>query len=520
MSVYLKELFLGNVDGDTESSKDDFLNLFYKGNNSYDEIDKNPLKFMIYGKKGTGKTVLGRYIEQVYTNQEIICKIFNKDNIILGKLIEKNHEALSESIAVYMFKWIIYHNIYMLLKDKKVKRDRKQYKIFRWIELKRDYKGAMKSLSSIFDERYGNSNFAFDKFKTQSETTVQSEMAVDKDIVEIMKSKVNMQAKKGEVKEVEYYRKEFHHLIEKVEREILTCLRITSVVIILDDLDELEINFNSDENSIIGLNKLVETFKQINILFSSEKLQKSKCILLLRSDIIETLNKRSSNLNKIIQDNSVELYWIEKEKENPEKHMLMEMILNKIKCTCKEYENYSNKDLYKKLFPDKVNSDSAITYLINYSFGRPRDIICYLNIIKDTYPNSERFTGKMFRKCRQKYSEALLKELENEMKIHLPVNVSEDYINLIRDYGRNSFFPSEIKKYYKRNRKNYKNITDINKCLETLYRFGVLGNTWQIGNDKIGYSWAYRKDGNPRANMGYKFTVHYGLRYILNTNRK
>lgn len=55
MAVYLKDLYIGTADGDTESNKKDFLDLFYTGNNKYDEITRDSMKFIICGKKGQGK---------------------------------------------------------------------------------------------------------------------------------------------------------------------------------------------------------------------------------------------------------------------------------------------------------------------------------------------------------------------------------------------------------------------------------------------------------------------------------
>lgn len=239
--------------------------------------------------------------------------------------------------------------------------------------------------------------------------------------------------------------------------------------------------------------------------------------MLIRSDIIEELNKRSTNLNKVIQDNSVELYWIEKENSTPERHMIMEMILNKVKKSSKQYYNYSNKELYKILFPEPINKQNVVTYLINNSYGRPRDIITYLQIIKKRYPNETCFRAKMFRECKQSYSDAFQKELYNEAKIHIDLETFEEYLKLIKDYGKNSFYASNLRTYYKSRRKNYNKSIDVNECLTKLYQLGVVGNMRKNSNDEIIYSWGYRKDGNPNVNLELKLTVHYGLRNILNT---
>ncbi|MEN8078957.1 hypothetical protein ABFP60_18495 [Clostridioides difficile] len=517
MTVKLKDLYFGRVDGDTESNNENFLDLFYKGNNKYNEIANDPMKFLVHGEKGTGKTILGRYIEKSNLKENKICKIYNKDDIILGKLIEKENQSLQGEEAIYLFKWIIYYMIYNLIKDKKIKYKFKfSKKCIEEYKRVKKYKKSIGYLKRLYEKRYPSGNLESISLITDEEEEVQSNLEG-----KIKKSKLSIKGTKKIAKNNTYKRTEFYKLIENVQEKIVNCLRITPVVVILDDLDELDIDFDEDKKSAIALNKLIDAFKNINLLFNKEGLIESKCILLIRTDIIEELNKRSTNLNKIIQDNAVELYWIEKENKYPEKHMLMEMILNKIKLTCEEYRSYSNVDLYNKLFPEKIAGYSAINYMINNSFGRPRDIISFLEIIKRRYGDEVCFKATMFKECNQSYSETFLRELFNEMKIHIELNKLETYLKLLRDFGKNKFFLSDLKKYYKHRRSNYKENIDFNEYCDLLYKFGVIGNSRVINKgtskEKTVYSWGYRKDGNPHANHELKFSVHYGLRNTLNT---
>ena len=53
-------------------------------------------------------------------------------------------------------------------------------------------------------------------------------------------------------------------------------------------------------------------------------------------------------------------------------------------------------------------------------------------------------------------------KLYNEAKIHIDLETFEEYLKLIRDYGKNSFYASNLRTYYKSRRKNY------NKSLDSL----------------------------------------------------
>lgn len=517
MDVLLKDLCLGFADGDTESNKDNFKDLFYTGNNKYDEITDSEMKFIISGQKGTGKTILGRYLEETYREKGIECKIFNKNDITLIKLIEKKNDVLSNDEAVHFFKWMIYSEIYKMLKDINLNiRFRPTKKWF--IERKNvnEYKRNIETLTQIYNERYPKGNFEFIDFITSKEENLEGEIAADSSV----KSKVRASKRKTNTKN--NVKKEFYKVLGEVEELIVSCLKQKSVVLILDDLDELEIKIDNNRVPLTSIKKLIEAFKDINTLFLKKNVSPSKCIMLLRSDILKRLNKSSTNLNKVLADNTVELYWIDKDEKSPEKHVLMEMILNKIKCSSTEYKKLENKTLYYKIFPKDIDGDSALKFLLDHSFGRPRDIICYLDIISKKYPNETEFKDYMFKECRKEYSARFIDELYNEMNIHIELEIIEDYLKLIRMLGYKSFFIGQINKCYKDNKKEFKYIKDVNEVLETLYSFGIIGNSWKVNeglpNESIKFSWGYRKEGNPHINLKQKISVHYGLRNALNTN--
>ena len=513
MTVYLKDLYLGEADGSSESTKERFLDLFYTGNNKYNEITNNPLKFIISGQKGTGKTILGNYIRAKYIEKSIICEIFSKSDIDLIKLLEKGSEKINNEEVIQFYKYYIYYEIFKLIKDIKIHFSIKFNKsLKKEIKKKREYKKAIKNLEKLFSDRYTiGTNYEVNGYNKIDESSLLGEVSVDGT------KKRKLQGVDKNVTNSNYIKKEFYKIVEEIEKNLVKCLKVNSVVIILDDLDELDIKINCENSYVNSINKLIEALKSINILFNKRKVGPSKCILLIRSDIMNVLNKYSSNLNKVLLDNTVELYWIDKMPRQPHKHMLMEMILNKIKKTCPEYSNMGNKELYNKLFPKDIGGYTAVDYMINNSFGRPRDIFCYLNIITNKYPNDVSFQRHMFRECKQAYSKSFLDELYNQMKIHLDVKIADEYIELLRNFGKNTFYFSELKKYYKLRRKSYPNISDLNKCLSDLYDFGVVGNCWKV-KEQLKYSWGYRRDGKDSISIDQKFTIHYALRKTLDTN--
>lgn len=56
--VKLSKIFIGEIDGESEVIKrSDFENLFFNQNNNYEKLISGD-KFLIKGRKGTGKTYL------------------------------------------------------------------------------------------------------------------------------------------------------------------------------------------------------------------------------------------------------------------------------------------------------------------------------------------------------------------------------------------------------------------------------------------------------------------------------
>ena len=55
-TVTLREIFIGDPDGLAEAKNDKFLSFFYTKNRKYEELIGDKNKFLITGRKGTGKT--------------------------------------------------------------------------------------------------------------------------------------------------------------------------------------------------------------------------------------------------------------------------------------------------------------------------------------------------------------------------------------------------------------------------------------------------------------------------------
>lgn len=508
MSIKLKDIFIGNTNGDDEATKKNFSDLYFDGNNNYDQILNDDLKFIISGQKGTGKTILARYIELNNNNSTSTTKVLTKNIFTFQKLIEIGPSQLSEDELPHFFSWVMLNQISNCILSKKIKfNDISERKLITKVTSYIKYKIYYRKLKKFTIERYPKGNY---QAKTMTiEDSLSSELGIE---TAINKFKSLVKASRNSKKQLEL--KNYYSVLSELENLVFPLLHFIDIIILFDDLDELELKLDNNNSDVSMLIKLIFSIKNINSKIRKSNFKKSKCILLLRSDILSQLNKFSSNLNKSLNDCEVTLYWIDKYYTNPCEHKLMQMILNKIKVSCSEISNLSDNELYNLIFPQTVDNKDVVRYLIDYSFGRPRDIIRYLNIIIQAYGNDSKFTSQMFANCKKDYSDSFCDELFNELYIHSSHNYIEDLLSLLKDLHLKSFNFNKIEKFYNLKKGNYPNITNIRTALNDLYRFGIIGNIW-TRSDKPLYSWAYRKDGNKQIDFEKRFTVHYGFRKHL-----
>lgn len=499
--VPLKDLFIGYIDGEFEAARDDFEQLFYKKNSKFDEIMR-PEKFIITGRKGTGKTILAKYIhKKINENPKSYCEISTKSDFTLRKLIDLQYRELKDEELSHFWKWtfLLQLSQSILNGDKWLKKipGTAEYKLNKF--RKKVYPEDIFKVKD-FNKSYGTKS----SFKTDMKGKSVGEVGL-------------AATREGNAQvSTNYISKEYFELIGQLERLLFKCIKKDrEIVLIYDDLDELEGKIGEESFYHRTLISMIETIKKLNIVFKELGKTNTKIIVLLRSDIIDEIHKSSSNSNKLVTESKVNLYWLEKNYKTSAEHPLMEMILNKVQKSVKEYSSLNKKDLYELLFPHPINGKDAIIHLLDYSFGRPRDITRYLNLIIDSNPKGTIFNPKAFRDCTNEYSKWFYDELQNEISINENKDMILNGLQLIHDIKRVTLTYDMIETYYKNNNEDYPNIKNLKDTLRHLYKLGVIGNSWKHynhGKVNYRYAWGYRDDTVSDPNFSQSFVVHYGLR--------
>lgn len=513
-SIKLSNINIGQTAGENEAKNPDFENLFYTGNKKYSEICK-PEKFIIRGRKGTGKTILAHYIKKKSSENNICsCKINTLKDLELQKLLHTSkRDFLAEENKV-LWRYCILVELGNSILDK--------------YPIKKHVYPHLKKLKNIINRRngsylnlvgasksYNSSNKKSFDLSSNSKNDIKNAMKVSSNGAKIGAG-ITKEKNSGliETYEVSDYFADINEL-EKLVLKILS-KENQGYIIIYDDLDELGDNIDNHNNYKSLILGMIFAVQDLNNKIQSIN-KNSKIIISIRSDILDSLNKHSSNLRKIISDNSVNLYWLNKDYSHATDNELIDLILTKIKASVPEYKDVDKKVLFKKLFPKDISRTSIVQYLLNNSMGRPRQIIEFLNIIMQNYGDDVIFRANSFRSCLKHFSNELYKDLENEFSVYENKDELNESLRLIKDLRKDSFEYGEILAHYNSNKNQYKNVVTVENSLSLMYSFGVIG-MYEKSNDRPKYSWGYRDDGEQDIDIRQVFLVHSALKPKFNLN--
>lgn len=511
MEVTLKDIFIGKANGLEEAESDKFEDLFYKGNLKYQQLVEDRDKFIISGRKGTGKTILAKYFEKEMNKQNILVKMLTDREVILKCFLEKGSTKLDKQEAELFIEYTILCELANTLLDNKKKFFRFKNIIHSYFIVKK-----IRELETLVRERFEAQNFVKDNFShsQQRKSSIGSKAGESDNFAGSISADYEF------INQVNaaYIKSPYYHLLEKMRKNIFYLLKIVPVNIIFDDLDEFDDIIDGNKDFIKFLNVFIQKAQEINVCLRKNKISNSRIIILLRSDIIKVLNSESKNLNKIIADSEIRLNWIKKV-DKEQLHPLMDLIATKIKKSNKLLDSLSNREIVKRFFSDKVNGVPVMDHMLNCSFGRPRDIINMLNIIRENYPDAKQFTSEEFKRTQLEYSNKFTDELRNEMAAHFESEKTKECFDIIKCIGEKTFWISQVTAIFEEHGANYKFFSNEKEFIDLAYEFGIIGNTWPNDNPnsdrKYNFSWKYREDGFDIPDYGRKFYVHLALRKCL-----
>lgn len=483
MKNALNNIYFGKNDGKEEATyNSNFEHYFFNYNDNYEKI-LNPDKFLLLGRKGSGKSILAEYIAKKSQIESTtwFCEVISYKELNLNELKYLKTENVSPNEYTEIWHWITLIAIAkQILKDESLSSDVN-----------------IKKLEGFFKINYGSTKIDTNKL-VQITKNNQIQGGILKGIFSIGGTHAVSKS---------YETGSYLDFIEDLENTVLAILRNTmnKFTIIFDELDD---KFKNEEMYKAIIISLVKNTARFNRKLFSQEID-CKTIVLIRTDIFNLLN--DPDLNKIYVDNSVEIDWGNLvDKYSP----LLLMIYNKIRKSLPSMQNKSDTDIYYLMFPGNINGRSMEESLLGRTFFRPRDIITYFNLIARDYGRSEKFEWFHFTKKEADYSAYFLREIRNELCGHYVEEIITESLRLLTQFKKVEFEYDELEEFYQLNKERLFKTIVLDEALALLFNFGAIGNKWF--NDyktRYFYSWNYRRE----AEIDYDktFVVHLGLRKTM-----
>ncbi|MCW7464034.1 P-loop ATPase, Sll1717 family [Leptospira limi] len=478
------------------SSEDDVDLMKYFINTSHIKELLTTPKWMILGRKGTGKTAIYRYLQSTdfLSNKKKLCIPLNFREYPwpTHKLYK---ETMEGEINAYYKSWHYLITVQTLSK------------FINHLEKNGEkLSGELSKAKQIIQKIYGSPLPSLIEVIKGKLFRVQKIELPSGEIDDFSVSGGNISfedASKSEelISSLRSNAFSIHNYFEKILSKYINDY---DLYVTLDQLDENWLESEIEDYSKILVN-LVTVCKSINSesITSNRKL---KCILFLRTDIYETL--RFNDKNKVYQSSAIEIKWDEKS--------LNEMFFERIK----KYKP-SNVKIEPKLKSDSVfevrkvkNGATPFKHILRRSFYRPRDVIVYFNNIRKEFISSKTglYTSKQLYAAENGFSLSMYRELIDEWANQKPE--IEKYLNILQNISTQKFDYSEYTEGYNSIFTNSQK-AEIDNSLNFLFQNSIIGQ-------KINANWEYICT-NPHMQINYntEFRVNNGLtkRLVLTETR-
>ena len=487
-TLQLKDIFVGKTDAKNEfiensiDEQSKFIDSYLIPENISIEHFENGSKYYVTGLKGTGKTALLRYLELSFNKN-------SKSSFILFKSEFSDEDKANFSKAASTFKkkknvntevdedflniweWFLHRHIVKYTKENNI----------HFFEDNKAWQQYSKCVSApkLGDEKSGITKL-FPKLKRGS-------VEIEGDI-EFIKSKLGIEFdwenEKDKLVKFSSIVRQANELYKK-----LTPTKNKLYVFV----DELELALGKTkqyQKDIKLIRDLIVAINHINSI--SRKYQYPIYIITaIRSEVLTSIQSSGKEINKPILDFGISLKW-QQSGGNSKSHPLIRIINKKIQSAERSLgiEIVStDEEVWKKYFPEKINSSPTHEYILHRTWYRPRDIIRLLSIGQQQFPNETSFSHVVFDSIVKEYSTQSWIEHAEELRSIL----SEQEIDGIKKLLTAITCPftfNEFRNICESKKEIYSDVEELFKkhkpadILSLLYRVGLIGNTGQ----KVRYS--------------------------------
>ena len=278
--------------------------------------------------------------------------------------------------------------------------------------------------------------------------------------------------------------------------------------------DQLDLGFTPSDtkykNRLIGL---ILAARDLNIR-AREAGKKLSVLVFLRDDIYQVL--RFEDKNKITEAFATRIEWDTERTTRTLKDLMQKRFSTVL--------GIDEDDAWEQLFDEgeqMPGRQSKYQHMLDRTFLRPRDMIKFCNEVLDAYkalPEEERgahFSNRVINAARLEYSHYFLSELDDEIFKHM--ENYETYIEVLKLLESLQFKKEDFAKACAAREKVLPSEYDITSILSELFEFSLIGYYSPGGGGYGGseYVWRY-KDSRARFNeTATSFKIHPGLKEVM-----
>ncbi|MCF8266212.1 MAG: hypothetical protein K9I71_06500 [Ignavibacteriales bacterium] len=452
-----KNFFIGATEAEAEScmnSKMKLNDVFVDFLNILPELQHE--KFIITGRKGSGKTAIAEHINNLAENEyNYFCDFIKKNDVNIEQIVQIGKDVGIEIEKELLFEWIILIKLVKLLISNEA------------IQTKPE----IKDLNTFLKKNSG-----FVDIKSNQIIEVIKKNGYDVNINFFKRFLVATFGNRYDIKgEKAPFYKLIPHLKETVEK-LVSCEENADnkYILIFDDLD---IGFNASKTEHIKtILNLLRISKEYNITLFGKKGINAKIIILLRDDISRILVKNDADTAKLFTSYEIPLIWYEHEqsKKNENLTKIKQFINKRIEHNfIKNGIEFNKTDPWSSLIADDYSYRlSSFKYVLEHTFARPRDLVLFFKPIPQLQfkiPIQKQEINNLI----GRFAIELMSEIKNELSAHF---LSQDIDILIKTLGefsnKQNFSCDELKNRLKNN--NFS--SDIDYAVLQLFEYSLIGN--------------------------------------------
>lgn len=443
-----------------------------------------PDKWLVLGRKGTGKSLLGGYLVETHRKQNGLAQLCSYKNFKVADLIPLKTSDIAPNQYIQIWRWL------MLVELAKLIRDNEQLK-------GHDDHDRLKTFFAI--------NFGEQAIDTQK---IMEVTRTNKLTGSITQSGFGISGAKEEA--AKQATAPYTDYVDDLERVVANLIQASHVpyLVVIDELDHRFRKTEIYHDAIIGL---IYAADELNRLFRKPR-HNAKIVLMLRTDIANWLN--DVDLNKIKVDAQVEIAW---DSVDDARSPLFDLVLKKAQASTAEwFSGLTRDEAIMRLFPP-LDRSRVDRYPLSLTLLRPRDIVTLLNIARDLRPDADAFARPLLRRAEAKYSQYFLDEMKNELKGHIDDGTIGMAFQLLAGIGTRNFAFEDVDAYC-RERFDDTSCANLKPLFALLFEFSVVGNGfYDFKRNRAGQRWHYKMADVGIAQIDYTLSIHVhsGLHHVL-----